>query len=236
MKCPHCYVVVDFRPETYECWVDVDVEKSLEPKDKKNFAAIGVASGLCPHCSRPIISLLRGRGQKGGEYNHVSMPDDDDDEEILYPKFFVRPVEAEVPERFKRDFLEACAVLSASPKASAALSRRLLQDVLREKFGIHHPSLAQEIDTFIARPDVPSFLGGAVDAVRNIGNFAAHPLKDTNTGEIVDVEAGEAEWLLDVMESVFDYAFVQPERLAQRQQKLNQKLQALGKPGMKMKK
>ena len=73
----------------------------------------------------------------------------------------------------------------------------------------------------------------AVDAIRNVGNFAAHPLKDTNTGQIVDVEPGEAEWLLEVLEALFDFTFVQPKRLDERKKKLNEKLQALGKPPMK---
>jgi hypothetical protein len=33
-----------------------------------------------------------------------------------------------------------------------------------------------------------------LDAIRTIGNFAAHPIKSTSSGEIVDVEPGEAEW------------------------------------------
>lgn len=129
--------------------------------------------------------------------------------------------------------MEACAVLPLSSKASAALSRRILQDILREHFSIKHSSLANEIEDFIGLKDVPSYLSQAVDAIRNIGNFAAHPLKDTNTGEIVDVEPGEAEWLLDVIESLFDFTFVQPTRLEQRRKSLNEKLKALGKPPMK---
>lgn len=41
--------------------------------------------------------------------------------------------------------------------------------------------------------------------MRNIGNFAAHPLKDTSTGEILPVEAGEAEWNLETLEALFDF-------------------------------
>ena len=81
--------------------------------------------------------------------------------------------------------------------------------------------------------DVPSYLIESVDAIRNIGNFAAHPLKDTNTGEIVDVEPGEADWLLDVIEALFDYIFIQPEKLKQMKDKLNNKLIKLGKSKMK---
>ena len=47
----------------------------------------------------------------------------------------------------------------------------------------------------------------AVDAIRNIGNFAAHPLKDMTTGIIANVEPGEAEWSLDVLEALFDFVY-----------------------------
>ena len=85
----------------------------------------------------------------------------------------------------------------------------------------------------MSRSDVPSHLSEAIDAVRNIGNFAAHPLKDTQTGAIADVEPGEAEWLLDVLESLFEFVFVQPKRLALKKKQLNDKLAKLGKPKMK---
>src|SRR5262249_50085891 len=137
-------------------------------------------------------------------------------EEIIYPRSVARNVAIEVPERYAGDFLEAASVLPFSAKASAALSRRVLQDTLRDGLSISHQTLAREIDAFIALKDVPSYLREAVDAVRNVGNFAAHPLKDTNTGEILEVEAGEAEWLLDVIDALFDFVFVQPKRLEQR--------------------
>ncbi|NOT03569.1 MAG: DUF4145 domain-containing protein [Anaerolineales bacterium] len=154
-------------------------------------------------------------------------------ENVLYPKYSARKVEPEVPDHYRKDFIEACSVLPFSPKASAALSRRILQDILIGKFEIKHRNLDKQIDEFINMKDVPSYLTQAIDAVRNIGNFAAHPLKDTNTGEIVEVESGEAEWLLEVLESLFDFAFIQPIRLEQKKSVLNQKLQSIGKPPMK---
>jgi hypothetical protein len=69
--------------------------------------------------------------------------------------------------------------------------------------------------------------------VRLIGNFAAHPIKSKSSGEIVDVEPGEAEWNLDVLESMFDFYFVQPQVLAQKKTALNKKLSDAGKPLMK---
>ena len=47
-----------------------------------------------------------------------------------------------------------------------------------------------------------------LDAVRNIGNFAAHPIKSLGSGEIMDVEPGEAEWSLAVLKELFGFYFV----------------------------
>jgi hypothetical protein len=81
---------------------------------------------------------------------------------------------------------------------------------------------------------LPSALSESIDAIRNIGNFAAHPLKSKSTGEIVDVEPGEAEWNLDVLESLFDFYYVQPAVLKRKREALNAKLAATGKPPMKV--
>jgi hypothetical protein len=144
-----------------------------------------------------------------------------------------RPLAAEVPEPYRRDFVEASRVLPASSKASAAISRRILQSILHDEFHLRARTLADEIDQFIQRPGMPSELAESVDAIRNVGNLAAHPIKNTNTGVVVEVEPGEAEWLLDVLETIFDYTFVQPERLRARKVKLNAKLTEAGKPPMK---
>ncbi len=110
------------------------------------------------------------------------------------------------------------------------MSRRLLQTTLREEFGIKHARLAQEINAFLRNKDVPVDLADQVDAIRKVGNFAAHPTKDTNTGEILEVEPGEAEWLLDILRELFDFTFVKPKRLAERKKKLEDKQRAASKP------
>jgi uncharacterized protein Smg (DUF494 family) len=47
------------------------------------------------------------------------------------------------------------------------------------------------------------------------------------------VETGEAEWNLDVLESLFDFYFVQPANLKKKKDALNLKLKEAGKPPMK---
>jgi hypothetical protein len=142
----------------------------------------------------------------------------------------MRPVPAEVVDPYKQDFIEACAILSLSPKASAALSRRNLQAILRDKAGAKAKDLADQIDEVIATGKLPSHLEEGLHAVRNVGNFAAHGMKSKTTGEIVEVEPGEAEWNLDVLESLFDFYFVQPALAARRKAELNKKLKDIGKP------
>jgi hypothetical protein len=153
---------------------------------------------------------------------------------MVYPKGISRaPLASDVPDRFAGDYSEACLVLPDSTKASAALSRRCLQVLLREVAKVKSADLSKEIDDVLASKSLPSQLADGVDAVRNIGNFAAHPIKSTNTGEIVDVEPGEAEWLLDVLEGLFDFYFVQPAILQKKREALNKKLAEAGKPPMK---
>ena len=225
-SCPYCSKAIFFEKEDTFVY---EYAKHERPSGS-NITGFEVAVGFCPSCDRLIVLFRQGIYEKqdyGPQLAEIIT------EEIIYPKYSARNLPNEVPEPFKSDFQEAVAVLFYSPKASAAISRRLLQNLLREQFKIKHSSLAKEIDEFLKLPGIPSYLTQAVDAIRNIGNFAAHPLKDTSTGEIVDVEDGEAEWLLDVLDSLFDYVFVQPTLLEKRKKHLNEKLKKLGKPPMK---
>lgn len=137
-----------------------------------------------------------------------------------------------VPPDITKEYNEAVAVLEQSTKASAALSRRCLQNLLHNHLNIKKKDLNQEIDELL-KTGIPTYLSEAIDAVRNIGNFAAHPIKFQNTGTIADVEPGEAEWSLDVLEMLFDFYFVRPADAKARIDALNQKLQSMGKPKIK---
>ncbi len=118
-------------------------------------------------------------------------------------------------------------MLSLSPKASAALTRRCLQHTLKEAGGFPQNNLSDQIDHAI--PTLPSYIQRNLDIVREIGNFAAHPLKDTNSGAIIEVEQGEAEWNLEVVEQLFDHYYVQPELSKNRKAVVNINLEAAGK-------
>jgi hypothetical protein len=152
----------------------------------------------------------------------------------VWPKGVSRaPVPTEVPPEIVEDYREACLVLGDSPKASAALSRRCLQNLLRGAGGVKHGDLSAEIQQVLDSGKLPTQIADNIDAIRHIGNFAAHPNKSRSTGEVLPVELGEAEWNLDVLESLFDFYFVQPARAKAKRDALNKKLADAGKPPLK---
>ena len=120
-----------------------------------------------------------------------------------------------------------------SPKASAALSRRCLQNLLRDAAKVKHSDLSKEIQEVLDSNALPSHLAESIDSIRIIGNFGAHPNKSLSTGEILPVEPHEAEWNLEVLEELFDFYYVKPAVTAAKKTALNAKLGDAGKPPMK---
>ena len=76
--------------------------------------------------------------------------------------------------------------------------------------GYAEGNLARQIGAFVEDERTPSELGKNLQYLREIGNFAAHPIKSERTGEIMPVEPDEAEWALEVVDRLFDYYFVAP--------------------------
>lgn len=219
MKCPHCQTEIHGNPTI------TDVRQD----SKKGW---GCMLQICPACKKDIVHVLRGDVRFGGALQASEIPNENY-RVMAYPQTGNRPpAPADVVSKgIAEDYNEACQVLELSPKASAALSRRCLQHVLREKGGIKSGNLGAEIDQVLST--LPSHLAEAVDAIRNIGNFAAHPSKSSASGEIVDVEEGEAEWCLDVLEQLFDFYYVQPKKTADRRAALDTKLAKAGRNPMK---
>jgi len=192
----------------------------------------------CAACQKIILNLINGAqaiyGMQGNTRVFVQISAPITSDHLVRPKGSSRPpCPIEVPKKFADDYVEACLVLADSPKASAALGRRCLQNLLREAAGVKPANLADEIQQVIDSGKLPSDLSESIDAVRNIGNFAAHPTKSKQSGEILDVLPGEAEWTLDVLEDLFDFYFVRPAQRQKKRDALNQKLGEAGKPAMK---
>jgi hypothetical protein len=218
MKCPHCLNGFHDNRELVAIGEDCDSKWTL-------------AKRLCPECKRFVLSMVHQFNRYGtgpAFAYHQSR------EFLCYPKGINRvPLPPEVPTKYADDYKEACLTLPDSAKASAALSRRCLQSILRDETKVKSGNLNDEIQQVLDQGHLPSHILDSLDAIRNIGNFAAHPIKSKSTGEIIEVEPGEAEWNLDVLEALFDYYFVQPLLIQKKKAALNIKLKAAGKPEMK---
>ena len=220
MKCPHCRVEIHDNPIPTPIGVDADGGWILVRSD-------------CPACHRMILRLQNGPPLYD-TFKVFTKIEEVSKDFLVRPKGSSRPpCPSEVPEEFAEDYIEACLVISDSPKASSALSRRCLQHILREIAKVKHANLADEIQQVIGSKTLPSHLVEVIDAVRNIGNFAAHPLKSEKSAEILPVEPVEAEWNLDVLEALFDFYFVQPAVVKKKRASLDEKLKEAGKKPMK---
>ena len=113
-----------------------------------------------------------------------------------------KPLHSCVPEPIRRDFDEACSIVSLSPKASATLLRRCMQGMIRDFCGVtNKPTLNAEIKELEARRDAgnlpegvpPGTINGLHD-LRDLGNIGAHMERDINV--IIDIDEGEAELLI----------------------------------------
>jgi hypothetical protein len=218
VQCGHCQT--DYHPAT-------------QTKELGRDAAFAwrVAFEKCPRCQKFNIRLESGdpHPQDGNVLLNVRSS------RVIHPKGGIsrKPAPSEAPKGLAEDYNQACLVLNDSPMASAALGRRCLQIILREHAKVKPQDLSKEIDEALASKQLPTYIANDIDAIRNIGNFAAHPIKSTNSGEIVDVEDGEAEWTLDTLVQMFDHFFVGPAEAKKKREALNAKLADAKKPPLK---
>ncbi len=104
-----------------------------------------------------------------------------------------------IPKQLLQDYLEAYSILSFSPKASATLSRRCLQGIIRDFWGVSKARLVDEVNAIEDKIDPLTWK--SIDAVRKVGNIGAHMEKDINL--IIDVEPEEANLLIQLIELLF---------------------------------
>jgi hypothetical protein len=219
MKCPNCEVAFHEGEDTWEATSARDEVTTL-----RRWLTMMT---LCPECEEPIVKLEQ----------RVQYTDQVRVAKVIYPTTVKEvKVSKDVPDALRADFTEASQVLPVSPKASAALSRRVLQSILDDQ-GYKGRDLARQVDGVLKESDpnkvLPAAIRSKVDAIRNFGNFSAHPITDTTTLQIIDVEAEESEWCLAIISDLFEHYYVRPAEDKRKMDDLNQKLTDAGKPLVK---
>lgn len=124
----------------------------------------------------------------------------------LYPTSLAKQYPEYVPKAIREDYEEAYSILSLSPKASATLSRRCLQGMIRDfwKVNVKSGKLYDEINAI--KDKVSPAQWKAIDSLRSLGNIGAHMEKDVN--EIIEIDDGEAEKLIKLIELLIEKWYI----------------------------
>jgi len=177
---------------------------------------LGVRFLECPHFACKQVAILARLeiakpvdllgaalvGRRDGAMQPVGLP-----EEIwIRPSMpDIKEFPEYIPAAIRQDYEEACKILTLSPTASATLSRRCLQGMIRDFHGETKDRLIDEINAIEDKVDPLTW--EAIDALRQIanigahGNIGAHMEKDVNL--IIDVEPNEAQALIGLNEMLF---------------------------------
>lgn len=217
MLCPYCGIGISRNwDEWREDCTSVPAEDGLYDE------GYVIVYGYCPECNKLIIRLQRGVGYTIDKYG-ASLTDIKE-EILLYPKYpLTKQISLYVPQKYTDLYNEASQVNNISPRASATLSRYLLQNVLQEELKIKKRNLGEEISELEKDHSIPSTLISMLQVFRRVANFGAHPKKSTNSNEILEIEQGEAEVMLELIEELFDYIFIKPKQQEEFLKKISEK-------------
>ena len=136
MECPHCLKSIE------TAFYTNIISPSFNPDKYGKFCI--TFSTICPNsdCRERIIYCIFPEDRSiaiSRDSVSAKTLDNLQDKILLFPKIKKRkqfPPDSGISADFIKDYEEASAVLDISPKASAALSRRLLQRLLRDKAGV----------------------------------------------------------------------------------------------------
>lgn len=195
--CPHCGHAATIQDE------DISVDNSiLDIKNKDGYRCLTSVFIVCPNpeCRRFTLTAAL-KEVKSVFWPDGSGPPDYSDLPVLrqwdlIPESKAKSFPNYIPKPILDDYSEACLIRDLSPKASATLSRRCLQGIIRDFWQVKPGRLVDEIEQIKDKVDVDTWK--AIDGVRSVGNIGAHMEKDINV--IVDVEPNEAQLLVELIE------------------------------------
>jgi hypothetical protein len=194
MKCPHCHIEYVESAHTFALGEDPD-------------GAWHVREQRCPTCDRLIVAL----GCSDGRVFPIM------------PQLSHRPRPPEdVPRDYAAQYRTATEVLPHSVESSAALSRRLLHRILNDTAKLGTGGLSEQIRQAKYSATFPTYLKDALEAYSRIAKLDTRPVKSDSPSTLMEVERGEADWTLDVIESLFEFYFIFPARLRRRQDALEE--------------
>lgn len=183
--CPFCNSTIPVIRNTFrtsKCYFNATVTHSVT-NEPINTNVFNIEMLFCPRCKQ--VSFIA-RGDKN--LSEYCIP--------LYPTSLAKQFPNYIPSHIIEDYQEAYSILNLSPKASATLCRRCLQEMIENFWGINGENLYQQIEKLKSK--VPPDQWKAISGIRSIGNIGAHMKKDSNI--IIDIDNDEANKLIKLIE------------------------------------
>lgn len=171
----------------------------------------------CPQCNKTALSIT----SVGGTIQLTKQRLFPISDTIIFPEY--------IPAQIRQDYEEACKIVSLSPKASATLSRRCLQEIIRDFWSINtdfwnnnpnlckklnirdrnKPNLWQEIRAVEEICSIDELLIKVFKALKDLGNIGAHPTESSS--EIIDVNPDEAVMMIQFIEILLERTYIKRE-------------------------
>lgn len=127
----------------------------------------------------------------------------------------------------KKAYDEARIIIDLSPQAAAVLARRCVQHSIRTELGITKATLNLEIQEAITRPELSRTTKNAIDQIREIGNWGAHPSKDP-ADTLIEVTLEQAMYTIEALEMLFNDLYIAPKKFEDMQVTIANKKQGKG--------
>lgn len=181
--CPHCSRYTSVDPVRIE--VGANYEKSYAHATWFRTHNEKWWMGVCNYCHKPVLVLNEG--------------------DIVYPNPLPELADPNIPEEIRADLDEAkkCFAVAAW-RATAVMARRAIQSAAI-RMGAGGERLVEQIAELAKEGKITAELKKWADAIRWVGNDAAHPGGEPVTREDAEEVLGLAEELLEVL-------FVIPEK------------------------
>lgn len=189
--CPYCNQVATITDSN----ASYDLH-SFDNGNKDGDLAIRTVVVVCPNPPCREYTIIASLSKTRFNGNTRVLSGDPIEAWQLRPKSHSKPFPAYIPQAILGDYKEACLIVNDSPKASATLSRRCIQGMIRDFWKISKPKLINEIKELEGKIDSSTWR--AIDGVRSVGNIGAHMEMDINL--IVDVDPDEAKALIGLIE------------------------------------
>lgn len=218
--CPYCSrptTITD--PNKYLNWERIVIEDSDRGEVGTSLLAI-----TCPNseCKKLYLKVSLTNAQNNQSTGWNWKPTKTIQEWQLLPESQAKVLPDYVPQLIQDDYYEACRIKDLSSKASATLSRRCLQGMIRDFWEISNRTLKEEIDALEDKVSTDTW--ESIEAVRKVGNIGAHMEEDINL--IIDVDPEEAQLLISLIEQLIDDWYVTREDRKKRTEALKKMVES----------